>query len=671
MTNTQTGPLTVDEYSEFNATELGRRRVTRRSLLKAFAGGAGGIALAQFAFAEAAFAAGGGTQGSAGVVVSGRHLSFPSGREGTPSSAMAVTAQLVSKTGTLPRGLRAWVDLGTQPGHYGSRIDADIRHLVGQYAIPGGPVGSQFYVKAAMPGLHPDTLYHYRLRLSDGTVTGDAFFTTAPAHEMGAHRRPVAKPFTFTAFGDVGTDNAPKDPRLLWGQDPAAVVANDGVWPRGVFDNHYYSATDPVAGPGGSDPTPASTMTAQMGQERPAFTLLAGDICYADPSGTGLPADDTLSLSSKAPPGKNEYNPYVWDVFLAQIEPEAAFAPWMFATGNHDMEPLYGDTDFLGGSPSHGYGGHLARLDLPTNGPKVCPSVYSFTYANVGVISVDANDLSYEIQTNTGYSHGAQLKWIESTLREWRTNPAVASSVDFIVVFFHHCVYSTTANHASDGGLRNALDGLLSTYQVDLTVAGHNHIFERTDPIKHGKKTRSAPDQSIVHPDIDGVVHFTVGSGGRPRYSFLPAPSESNPPPDGVTPDGPQALPEGQRYRGYRPPGGANTSENNTENIVNSYFWSDADTAVNAAGYPSGTKQREVVDWSQVRYDGYAFIAVDVVPGESGRTTTMTVRTIADAPPGSTTPTTEIDRITFKRVAGLSGLRLSPGRPGHSHDHGR
>ncbi len=362
--------------------------------------------------------------------------------------------------------------------------------------------------------------------------------------------------------------------------------------------------------------------------------------------------------------GKNLYNPYVWDVFLNQIESQAAFTPWMFATGNHDMEPLYGNTEFLGGSPVHGYGGHAKRLDLPRSGPKGCPSVYSFIYVNVAVISVDANDLSTEIQTNTGYSDGAQLKWLESTLKEWRTNPHVAETVDFVVAFFHHCAFSTTNNHASDGGVRDALDPLFTGYQVDLVVQGHNHLMERTDPIKNGKPTRKAPDGSTIMPAHDGVTYVTVGSGGRPRYPFRPAPSPAAPPPPGVDPFGPQLLPEGQRYRGYTPPGGANTAENNTENVVNSYVWSMSGTAVNASGYPAGTKVPEQVEWSQVRYDDYAFIAIDVVPAKPGAPTTFTIRTIADALPGSGRPYSEIDRLTLRRVAGRSGI----GCGHHHHD---
>ena len=282
--------------------------------------------------------------------------------------------------------------------------------------------------------------------------------------------------------------------------------------------------------------------------------------------------------------------------------------------------------------------------------------MYRFVYANVGMISIDANDLSAELQTNTGYSGGGQLSWLKHTLRDWRTKGERAKDIDFIVAFLHHCAYSTTNNHASDGGVRDALDPLFSKYQVDLVVQGHNHLLERSDPIRYGKRTRSAPDGSTIHPAKDGVTYLCVGSGGRPRYPFRQAPGPTAPPPPGVTPTGPQRLAAGQRYRGYQPPGGPNSGENNTENIVNSYFWSTEKTAVKPAGQPAGSRIPEVVDWSQVRYDGYAFIAVDVAPAARGGRTTLTVRSLADALPGSRQPSTEIDRITLARTAGRGAI---------------
>jgi 3',5'-cyclic AMP phosphodiesterase CpdA len=210
-------------------------------------------------------------------------------------------------------------------------------------------------------------------------------------------------------------------------------------------------------------------------------------------------------------------------------------------------------------------------MDFPGNGPAQCPSVYSFVYGNVAVLSLDANDVSYEITANTGYSGGAQNRWVERTLAANRADP----NVDFIVCFFHHCAYSTTVTHASDGGVRAAWGDLFDRHQVDLVLQGHNHVFERSDPIRAGKPTTTAGDNSTVYPETDGTVYYTVGSGGRPRYPFQSGEAES--------------------YRGHEV---ADTF------VPNSYVWTS-----------DGEKNPEAVGWSRVRFSNYAFIRVDVRPG--------------------------------------------------------
>jgi 3',5'-cyclic AMP phosphodiesterase CpdA len=293
----------------------------------------------------------------------------------------------------------------------------------------------------------------------------------------------------------------------------------------------------------------------------PDFHVLAGDIAYADTSGPGKPAMFIRSAGDP-PAGFDKYNPYVWDVYFGSIEASTSTTPWMFATGNHDMEAAY---------PIHGYGGHLARLDFPANGPAACPSVYSFLYGNVAVLSLDANDVSYEIKTNTGYSGGSQNRWLEDTLAGHRANP----NVDFIVCFFHHCAYSTTDAHASDGGVRAAWCDVFDRYQVDLVLQGHNHVFERSDPMRAGKPTTVAADNATIYPETDGTVYYTVGSAGRPRYNFQHGENES--------------------YRG---------NEVKDTFVPNSYVWN-----------AHGDKQPEAVGWSRVRFRNYAFIRVDVRPG--------------------------------------------------------
>jgi hypothetical protein len=127
------------------------------------------------------------------------------------------------------------------------------------------------------------------------------------------------------------------------------------------------------------------------------------------------------------------------------------------------------------------------------------------------VLSLDANDVSYEITANIGYSDGSQNTWVDKTLAAHRVNP----DIDFTVCFFHHCAYSTTEAHASDGGVRAAGVPLFDRYQVDLVLQGHNHSFERSDPIGGGAPIRVAEDDAIVYPETDGTVYYTVGSAGR------------------------------------------------------------------------------------------------------------------------------------------------------------
>jgi hypothetical protein len=316
--------------------------------------------------------------------------------------------------------------------------------------------------------------------------------------------------------------------------------------------------------------------------QRPAFHLHAGDLCYADASGKGLKSD--------------LYDPRTWDQFLAQTEPIAASIPWMACVGNHDMEAVY----------SHdGYGGQRARWDFPDNGPDQGVGVYSFIYGNVGVVALDTNDIVFENDVNRGYTGGGQTRWLDRRLEHLREQP----DVDFVVVFFHHCAYSTTGAHASDGAVRNLWVPLFDKYGVDLVLNGHNHVYERADVIRGGV-SRKTPIGDTVHPEREGTTYVTAA--GRGLYSF--------PVPDS--------------YAGH---------EHHVDEVP-SYVW--------AAGRE---RVPETVTWSRVRYTGYSFLAVDVEPADEGHTSTLTLRAITEN--GD-----EIDRLVIARRAGTAArLDLAEG----------
>jgi hypothetical protein len=234
-------------------------------------------------------------------------------------------------------------------------------------------------------------------------------------------------------------------------------------------------------------------------------------------------------------------------------------------------------------------------VDFPGNGPSVCPSVYWFRYGNAAFISLDANDVSYEIPANLGYSKGAQTSWLSSTLSSLRGD----RSIDFIVVYFHHCAYCTCSTHGSEGGVQQYWTPLFDQYQVDLVVNGHNHIYERTAPIKGGSATGTAPIGSVITPATQGTTYVTAGAAGKRLYAFSAADS----------------------YEGH------------VDNV------SPVGTYVNE---PGGTTTSENVTWSQVRYTGYCLLVGEVTPPDFRGSTTLLLR-------GLDENGNEVDRFTLSR----------------------
>ena len=128
--------------------------------------------------------------------------------------------------------------------------------------------------------------------------------------------------------------------------------------------------------------------------------------------------------------------------------------------------------------------------------------------------------------------------------------------------------------------MRAALAPLFDRFSVDLVVQGHNHQYERTNPIRGGVSTTAAPDGATVEPARNGTTYICCGSGGRPRYGWQPG--------------------ETDRYRG--------SGVSDASTVVRSFV----------AGR-DGAKTPETVDWSQARYLDYAFLAVHVTPAAAGR----------------------------------------------------
>ncbi|MFC1402204.1 MULTISPECIES: metallophosphoesterase family protein [Streptacidiphilus] len=292
-------------------------------------------------------------------------------------------------------------------------------------------------------------------------------------------------------------------------------VSHDGATPvRGTFRTapgkaraafRFTSFGDLGAG----DPTWSKssingvTAVHQVEQFAPLFHLLNGDLAYAN---------------------NNQYlQPQCWDAFMNNMAYSAANRPWMTALGNHEAEA---------GNGALGYASYLARFELPDNGTRdYAGNWYSFQVGSVLVISVDGNDIVVEDDAsidpvtgqsvyNHGYSQGAQVRWLEQTLSRARHG----KDVDWIVVTMHQFAMSSSASsHGGDIGIREQLLPLFDRYSVDLVLAGHDHDYERTHPVR-GTDPGTLLRPAVVDDDLreidtsKGTVHMILGGGGTASH---------------------------------------------------------------------------------------------------------------------------------------------------------
>ncbi|MCA9610478.1 MAG: metallophosphoesterase, partial [Myxococcales bacterium] len=183
------------------------------------------------------------------------------------------------------------------------------------------------------------------------------------------------------------------------------------------------------------------------------------------------------------------------------------------ALGNHE-----------GGSSDSGTqsGPYYEGYVLPTDGraggvPSGTEAYYAFDYANVHFIVLDSHDSP---RTPTG----AMVQWLEMDL--------AATAAEWVVAYFHHPPY-TDGTHQDDESrqedMRRMVLPVLEAAGVDLVLAGHSHIYERSYLLRGGYyaglpgagATAAIVDMGDGRPDgdgpyrsDDGTLYVVAGHGG-------------------------------------------------------------------------------------------------------------------------------------------------------------
>ena len=180
------------------------------------------------------------------------------------------------------------------------------------------------------------------------------------------------------------------------------------------------------------------------------------------------------------------------------------YLPFWPSPGNHDYDEVWAESTLFGIPYSNiplnlHEGPYFDMVDVPQQGeaggfPSQLEVYYSFDYGDVHFLSLNSELWDFT-QTLNGIN---QMKtWIEQDLNQ--------NDKTFTIAYFHQPPYSK-GSHDSDAvqelvmkAMREHLIPLLESYDVDLVVCGHSHVFERSHLIHghYGNSTTLDPSTMI------------------------------------------------------------------------------------------------------------------------------------------------------------------------------
>lgn len=192
-----------------------------------------------------------------------------------------------------------------------------------------------------------------------------------------------------------------------------------------------------------------------------------------------------------------------WSTFFDTSDLELGFVPFLATNGNHDD------------GPGEGEGANYNQVfAFPRNSINNMEDFYYFTTANAIFVSISTQNYS---DGNPPFSMQAQ--WLDEVLTQ---NPRA-----WKFVYLHHPPYSSHKsydliftefefNHPPNEKDQNAaLVPIFDKHHVDMVFAGHNHYYERFEPLKGGGGNDQGKLAAGFH---DGTVYVITGGAGALTY---------------------------------------------------------------------------------------------------------------------------------------------------------
>ncbi|XP_062076851.1 purple acid phosphatase 2-like [Humulus lupulus] len=215
----------------------------------------------------------------------------------------------------------------------------------------------------------------------------------------------------------------------------------------------------------------------EMNPTKGQAVLFVGDLSYAD----NYPNHDNVR----------------WDTWGRFVERSVAYQPWIWTTGNHEIDfaPEIGET-----KPFKPF---TKRYHVPYNASgSTAPFWYSIKRASAHIIVLS----SYSAYGK----YTPQNTWIEEEF------PKVnRSETPWLIVLLHSPWYNSYNYHYMEGEtMRVMYEPLFVKYKVDLVFSGHVHAYERSERVSNVAYNIINGD-CIPVKDQSAPVYITIGDGGN------------------------------------------------------------------------------------------------------------------------------------------------------------
>ncbi|XP_037463837.1 phosphoenolpyruvate phosphatase-like [Triticum dicoccoides] len=186
-----------------------------------------------------------------------------------------------------------------------------------------------------------------------------------------------------------------------------------------------------------------------------------------------------------------------WDSWGRFVERSTAYQPWIWNSGNHEIEyrPDLGETSTF--KP------YLHRYSTPYLASKSSsPMWYAVRRASAHIIVLS----SY----SPFVKYTPQWMWLRGELKR-----VDREKTPWLIVLMHAPMYNSNNAHYMEGeSMRAAFEKWFVKYKVDLVFAGHVHAYERSYRISNINYNVTSGNRYPV-PDKSAPVYITVGDGGN------------------------------------------------------------------------------------------------------------------------------------------------------------